>query len=352
MLYEFLKAEFTRNLLTQARRARRLSGAAGVQAPRRSAPLQRRDAGRPEGHRREEPRRRRRARVPARAAQGATPRSRTACSRRSRSGSRRCPRCAPSRRRRGRRCRAAMHSRIAGTGSYLPAQVLTNDELAQRVDTSDEWIRTRTGIRERHIARRRRDDVSDLALHASRARARRGRASRRPTSTSSSSRRPRRTWSFRRPRASCRRSSARRGGAGVRRAGGVHRLRLRARARRPDGRARARRATRWSSAPRSIRASSTGTTAAPACCSATAPAPWCSCRRATPGILSAHLHADGRYATSCASRARSRDGAVAGTPFVHMDGSAVFKFAVQGAGRGRRTRRSPPTASTPATSTG
>jgi len=58
-------------------------------------------------------------------------------------------------------------SRIAGTGSYLPAQVLTNDALAQRVDTSDEWIRTRTGIRQRHIAA---DDetTSDLATHAAR----------------------------------------------------------------------------------------------------------------------------------------------------------------------------------------
>ena len=60
------------------------------------------------------------------------------------------------------------HSRIAGTGSYLPSQVLTNDELARRgVDTSDEWVRTRTGIRQRHIAA---DDesASDLALAASR----------------------------------------------------------------------------------------------------------------------------------------------------------------------------------------
>ena len=43
-------------------------------------------------------------------------------------------------------------SRIAGTGSYLPDNVVTNDDLAQRVDTSDEWIRSRTGIRQRHIA--------------------------------------------------------------------------------------------------------------------------------------------------------------------------------------------------------
>lgn len=41
--------------------------------------------------------------------------------------------------------------RIAGIGSYLPAHVETNDELAQRLETSDEWIRTRTGIGQRHI---------------------------------------------------------------------------------------------------------------------------------------------------------------------------------------------------------
>lgn len=41
---------------------------------------------------------------------------------------------------------------IAGTGSYLPKKIVTNDELSKRIDTSDEWIFTRTGIRERHIA--------------------------------------------------------------------------------------------------------------------------------------------------------------------------------------------------------
>jgi 3-oxoacyl-[acyl-carrier-protein] synthase III len=44
------------------------------------------------------------------------------------------------------------HSRIVGWGSYLPEKVLTNDEIAARLDTSDEWIRSRTGIRQRHIA--------------------------------------------------------------------------------------------------------------------------------------------------------------------------------------------------------
>lgn len=45
-----------------------------------------------------------------------------------------------------------IYSRIAGTGSYLPEKVLTNDDLSKFVDTSDEWIRSRTGIRERHVA--------------------------------------------------------------------------------------------------------------------------------------------------------------------------------------------------------
>jgi 3-oxoacyl-[acyl-carrier-protein] synthase-3 len=47
---------------------------------------------------------------------------------------------------------AGPRTRLAGIGSYLPARVVSNAELAQRVDTSDEWIRERTGIRQRHIA--------------------------------------------------------------------------------------------------------------------------------------------------------------------------------------------------------
>jgi 3-oxoacyl-[acyl-carrier-protein] synthase-3 len=60
-----------------------------------------------------------------------------------------------------------MRSRIVGTGSYLPAKVLTNAELARHVDTSDAWIRARTGIRERRIAAPA-EQTSDLALHAAR----------------------------------------------------------------------------------------------------------------------------------------------------------------------------------------
>ncbi len=54
---------------------------------------------------------------------------------------------------------------ILGTGSYLPENCVSNDDLSKRVDTSDEWIFTRSGIRNRHIAS---DDqaTSDLALNA------------------------------------------------------------------------------------------------------------------------------------------------------------------------------------------
>jgi 3-oxoacyl-[acyl-carrier-protein] synthase-3 len=60
-----------------------------------------------------------------------------------------------------------MYSRIAGTGSYLPETVLTNADLEKRVDTSDEWIRTRTGISQRHIVKEG-ETTTDLAEHASR----------------------------------------------------------------------------------------------------------------------------------------------------------------------------------------
>ncbi len=58
-----------------------------------------------------------------------------------------------------------MNSRIIGTGSHLPEKVLTNADLEKIVNTSDEWIRSRTGIRSRHIAAEG-ELTSDLALPA------------------------------------------------------------------------------------------------------------------------------------------------------------------------------------------
>ncbi len=57
------------------------------------------------------------------------------------------------------------HSRIAGTGSYLPERILTNAELERSIDTTDEWIFTRTGIRERHIVAEG-EFTSDMAFEA------------------------------------------------------------------------------------------------------------------------------------------------------------------------------------------
>jgi 3-oxoacyl-[acyl-carrier-protein] synthase-3 len=61
-----------------------------------------------------------------------------------------------------------IRARVIGSGSFLPANVVTNDDLAKRVDTSDEWIRERTGIHQRYIAVEG-EKTSDLALGAARA---------------------------------------------------------------------------------------------------------------------------------------------------------------------------------------
>jgi 3-oxoacyl-[acyl-carrier-protein] synthase III len=63
---------------------------------------------------------------------------------------------------------SVMRSVVIGCGSYLPARVVTNDDLARMVDTSDDWITQRTGIRERHVAAEG-EVTSDLALGAARA---------------------------------------------------------------------------------------------------------------------------------------------------------------------------------------
>ena len=60
-----------------------------------------------------------------------------------------------------------LYAQILGTGSYLPANRVTNDDLAQRIDTSDEWITTRTGIKARHIVADH-EKTSDLAAEAAR----------------------------------------------------------------------------------------------------------------------------------------------------------------------------------------
>ena len=59
-----------------------------------------------------------------------------------------------------------MFGRIIGTGSYIPEKVITNDDLAKYVDTSDEWIIERTGIKKRHIMKD--ETTADMAVEAAR----------------------------------------------------------------------------------------------------------------------------------------------------------------------------------------
>src|SRR5436189_5093571 len=58
-------------------------------------------------------------------------------------------------------------SRIAGIGSYVPKQVFTNKDLIKYMDTSDEWIQERTGIKERRFADRTGETTTTMAVEAS-----------------------------------------------------------------------------------------------------------------------------------------------------------------------------------------
>jgi 3-oxoacyl-[acyl-carrier-protein] synthase-3 len=65
------------------------------------------------------------------------------------------------------RANGILRSQVVGCGAYLPSRIVTNHELAQRIDTTDEWITTRTGIKQRHIAADG-EMTSDLGLEAAR----------------------------------------------------------------------------------------------------------------------------------------------------------------------------------------
>ena len=61
-----------------------------------------------------------------------------------------------------------MTGKIIGLGSYLPEKILTNDDLSKMVDTSDEWITERSGIKQRHIADPAKDRCSTMVVKAAR----------------------------------------------------------------------------------------------------------------------------------------------------------------------------------------
>jgi 3-oxoacyl-[acyl-carrier-protein] synthase III len=219
-----------------------------------------------------------------------------------------------------------MHSRIAGTGRYLPRRIVTNGELAERVATSDEWIRTRTGIRQRHIATNE-EQTSDLALHASRE------ALAAASLTAAdldliivATTTPDVVF----PSTACilQAKLGARGGAAFDVqavcSGFVYALAIADRMV-ADGLARNAlvvgaeiysRILDWRD--RSTCVLFGDGAGAVVLLPST-----------EPGILSAHLHADGHYKDILCVPGQVQNGSVAGTPFVQMDGHAVFKFAVK-----------------------
>jgi 3-oxoacyl-[acyl-carrier-protein] synthase-3 len=219
-----------------------------------------------------------------------------------------------------------MYSRIVGTGSYLPAHVLTNAELAKRVDTSDEWIRTRTGIRERRIAASA-EQTSDLAEHASRAAL--AAAGVEPADVDLivvATTTPDRLF----PSTACI-LQAKLGAAGGAAfdvqavcSGFVYALAIADRMI-VSGMARNALVVGAEIYSRILDWTDRGT-----CvlfgdgAGAVVLTP-----SRVPGIVSAHLHSDGRYGDILCVPATIADGAIVGSPFVKMEGGAVFKFAVK-----------------------
>jgi 3-oxoacyl-[acyl-carrier-protein] synthase III len=219
-----------------------------------------------------------------------------------------------------------MHSSIVGTGAYLPAQLLTNAELARRIDTSDEWVRSRTGIRQRYIAAAD-EQTSDLALAASReALAIAGIAAADLDLIVVATTTPDMIF----PSTACI-LQAKLGASGGPAfdvqavcSGFVYALAM-ADLMIKSGAVRNALVVGAEIYSRILDWNDRGTCVLfgdGAGAVVLAPSD-------TPGIMSSHLHADGRYRNILAVPGTVANGKIHGTPFLHMDGGAVFKFAVK-----------------------
>ncbi|TMG97733.1 MAG: ketoacyl-ACP synthase III [Betaproteobacteria bacterium] len=216
--------------------------------------------------------------------------------------------------------------RIAGTGRYLPARVVTNDALAERLATSDEWIRTRTGIRQRHIAADG-EQTSDLALAAARiALQQAGIAAANLDLIIVATTTPDMIF----PSTACilqEKLGAHGGPAFDVQAvcsGFVYALALADRMI-ASGMARNALVVGAEIYSRILDWNDRGTCVLfgdGAGAVVLVPA-------TEPGILTAHLHADGHYRSILCVPGQVQRGGVVGSPFVHMDGPGVFKFAVK-----------------------
>jgi len=219
------------------------------------------------------------------------------------------------------------YSRIIGTGGYLPEKIVTNDDLSKTLDTSDEWIQTRTGIRQRHIAAPE-QETSDLALIASqRALANAGLAASDIDLIVVATTTPDMVF----PSTACILQDK----LGIHNSGAAFDVQAvcsgfmfaLATADRmvASGMAKNALVVGAETMTRILDWNDRGT------CILFGDGAGALVLQAseTPGILSTHLHSEGRQRHILNAPGQVRDGRIYGTPFIHMDGGAVFRFAVQ-----------------------